>query len=194
MCAGLEEPQESLTEEALSWPWSESDMTEEGSERCSISFFLFFLNLKKCIIYFGHAVRHVGSFFPYQRTNLYSLQWKHRVPTTVLPGKSQEAAFLILKVEEGGHEPRTVGASERKPRNEFPVQVSWKDRSPSNTLIFFIFWGDSTHWMEDFRGQGRKLLGYRDKGKKSLQMGVECPPPCLALNICLQGHGKSPVH
>ena len=33
MCAGLEEPQESLTEEALSWPWSESDMTEEGSER-----------------------------------------------------------------------------------------------------------------------------------------------------------------
>ena len=124
MCAGLEEPQESLTEEALSWPWSESDMTEEGSERCSISFFLFFLNLKKCIIYFGQAVRHVGSFFPYQRTNLYSLQWKHRVPTTVLPGKSQEAAFLILKVEEGGHEPRTVGASERKPRNEFPVQVS----------------------------------------------------------------------
>ena len=33
MCAGLEEAQESLTEEALSWLWSESEMTEEGSER-----------------------------------------------------------------------------------------------------------------------------------------------------------------
>lgn len=98
MCAGLEEAQESLTEEALSWLWSESEMTEEGSERCSISFYY-----KKCIIYFGCAVRHVGSLFPYQRSNPYSLQRKHRVPAAVLPGKPQEAAFLIPKEEEGGH-------------------------------------------------------------------------------------------
>ena len=51
MCAGLEEAQESLTEEALSWLWSESEMTEEGSERCSISFFFFFLLIKKNVVF-----------------------------------------------------------------------------------------------------------------------------------------------
>ena len=122
MCAGLEEPQESLTEEALSWPWSESDMTEEGSERCSISFF-FLLTKKKMYYLFWPCCEACGVLLPLPENKPILPAWKHRVPTIVLPGKSQEAAFLILKVEEGGREPRTVGASERKPRNEFPVQV-----------------------------------------------------------------------
>ena len=64
MCAGLEEPQESLTEEALSWPWSESDMTEEGSERCSISFLLFFFKFKKVYYLFWPCCEACGVLLP----------------------------------------------------------------------------------------------------------------------------------
>ena len=51
--------------------------------------FLFFL--KKS---FGHAVRHVGSQFPHQGSNLQPLHWKRRVLTTGPPGRSPR---LFLK-------------------------------------------------------------------------------------------------
>ena len=37
---------------------------------------------------FGYTVRHTGSYFPDQGSNLWPLQWKWRVLTTELPGNS----------------------------------------------------------------------------------------------------------
>ena len=37
--------------------------------------------------FFGHTMWHAGYEFPEQGSNLYSLQLKHRILTTRLPGK-----------------------------------------------------------------------------------------------------------
>ena len=41
-----------------------------------------------CILFYGHAVRQVGSYFLEQGSNLCLLHWKRGVLTTGLPGKS----------------------------------------------------------------------------------------------------------
>ena len=51
---------------------------------------LFFLN--QFFLFLSH---HVGSYFPDQGLNLYPLQWKHRILTTGLPGKSLYMVFEI---------------------------------------------------------------------------------------------------
>ena len=54
----------------------------------SVDFILFHFISFHFIIFFGHAARHVGSWFPNQGLNLSPLQWKLRVLTTGPPGKS----------------------------------------------------------------------------------------------------------
>ena len=45
-------------------------------------------------LFFGHTVRHVGSYFPDQRSNPCSPQLERRVLTTGLPGKSHTPTFI----------------------------------------------------------------------------------------------------
>ena len=54
-----------------------------------LRFILFF------ILFFGHAMRHVESYFPDQRSNQGPLQWKRGVLTTGPPGKSLCASNFI---------------------------------------------------------------------------------------------------
>ena len=45
--------------------------------------------------FFGHAIHHVGSYFPDQGSNRCPVQWKHRLLTTGLPGNSQERIIFV---------------------------------------------------------------------------------------------------
>ena len=46
------------------------------------------------LFFFGHAMQHVGSYFPNQGSNLCPLQWKRGVLTTELPGKSPYSSLI----------------------------------------------------------------------------------------------------
>ena len=64
-------------------------------------FFFFFLiwALLKILFYFiffGCNARHVGSYFPSERSNRLPLRWKHEVLTTGLPGKSLNTVCINL--------------------------------------------------------------------------------------------------
>ena len=60
-----------------------------GTEnRLSFSFLSF--------LFFCYTEWNVGSYFPKQRSNLCSLQWKHRVLTTGPPGKSSVSFSRLI--------------------------------------------------------------------------------------------------
>ena len=46
-------------------------------------------------LFFSRATWHAGSQFPDQGLNLHPMQWKHRVLTTRLPGKSLKGLYTM---------------------------------------------------------------------------------------------------
>ena len=60
---------------------------------CRFSFFFSFLSF----FFSGCPAQHVGSYFPYQKSNPCSLQWKYGFLTTGPPGKA--LVFSVLGVD-----------------------------------------------------------------------------------------------
>ena len=63
----------------------------------ALIFFILWLSLRWCHVFICHSrMWHAGSLVLYQGLNPYPLQWKHRVLTIGLPGKTLSYLFLVF--------------------------------------------------------------------------------------------------
>ena len=72
---------------AFRWSWP-----------CGCCPFIYYYNF---ILFFGHATRHMGSWFPNQRLNLHPLHWKQSLPLD--HQGSFDVGVLVYKVRDKFH-------------------------------------------------------------------------------------------
>ena len=102
-------------------------------------------------LFFSRATWHAGSQFPDQGLNLHPMQWKHRVLTTRLPGKSLKGLYTMqfhlynslekVKPQEWSRDPWFPG-------DEAWGEVNYKRMRPfwvAELWHIFIWWYLHTH-------------------------------------------------